>query len=1099
MNAALMWKEYRQLRGVWIVVTLLAMLVLEGLLATVGSTTSWLDHLNTSRIVLISIVVCGIAAHGIVAGAMLIARDKEDGTEAFLDSLTCQRSGVWWNKLVIGLIMVILQGLVMVALPVGHRAFSLEECALLPLLGVSTLAWGVLGGALCRHVLSATLLATLLMGVSWLLAFPLSISPQFFVSTEAVFSFGALVAAQAIYCRPDQMRLPESTRHPTLHFLARNLAIVLGLSAAIAFLIIAYELSATYHIERQLLLAAELGVSVAILLMLRNRLAGWQLILLAAGLTAFVFMTGFLLLFHSFARIPEVFFAAELIACTGAALLSRVPPNKEFVTPRWRLAGPAFVGSLRSTLWLVSRQGRWVFLGAALLALVAGTAARLAPMFIWPIGSMIVGILCGLGVFCPDQKEGRIFWAGQRFPAARIWFTKVITWAALLTAALILSGMGNVWWSLRENSVDFSPLGWLDRWQGINSQNSSIAQMSALNNELFLLMWPIYGFSIALLVGQLASRAVIATTVAVVTVPAVLALWLPSFLIGGLSIWQVMVIPGLLLPTSVAIQHAWIAGRLFSLKSITVISGCLTAGACWLAGSLWHRANEVPDVGEPFDLKAFLNELPPPSETGPELQSAIRDFFRDTAHIEKEFAPHRPTDGVSIGSDDGSRSDSSIWIQIDTFNRNRWLKRSKTLAPKLDKLFQSASFAKIQRLAASPLGLIQDVRKDRSPNYVALNSAVDRLASLMDWRIGQLLESRDYSGALQLLETGLGVARQLENFAPVDSYVNGVNLETVLLGSGLDQWLQAARSDRVQLLAAQELVRHQESVRPDPAGAIKTQSIINRSIEPFASVSRSPLDQTYRRLAVQIPWEKERQRRVVHASIYGALTALRKPRRERIGSNLSQMDHLWETIAEQSELPPTFGIGSELPARDWAAFVLQSCPNYGYLYFNLVDRAVITEERAFKAARLAVALRLYQLDNHKPPVNLEELVPKYLPEIPVDPKGGPVGVDWEETDEIAGPCLVALLIGQSSVSWPFPWPQTMGLANISGRAPLLETSKAGMPLDGAGAGELIEAAPLTSGGEGMGAITPAPLFPRPVVRFGDFTFGRRIEMNEPQF
>jgi hypothetical protein len=1092
MNAALMWKEYRQLRGVWIVITLLAILVLEGLLATAGFTTSWLDHINTSRTVLISIVVSSIVAHGVVAGAMLIARDKEDGTEGFLESLTCRRSGVWWNKLTTGAAMVILQGLAMVALLVGHGASTLEESALLPVLGVAMMAWGMLGGVLCGHILSATLLASLLMAGSWLLALPLSISPVFFVSAEGVFSFAALVAARAIYCQSDQWRLQPETRQARLRFLGRNLAIILGLLTAIGILFLAFKLSFVFHLGAFLLLAFELYVSVAILLMLRSRIAGWLLILLAAGLSTLFFVTAFRL-FHPIAKSPELFLALEIIACSGAALLSRMPPQKNLDAPKWTLAWPAFVGSWKSTFWLVSRQGKWVFLGAAFLALVSGAAARLAPPLIWPAGSMSVGILCGLGVFCPDQKEGRVFWASQRLPAGRIWFTKVVTWAVLLVAALILSGMADSWWSLKENSIDFRPLGWLERWEGFASQSSGFTRERALDLKLFVLMWPIYGFSIALLLGQLTSRTVIAATVAVVTVPAVLALWTPSFLIGGLSVWQVMMIPGLLLLTSATMQHAWIAGRLLSLKSMSLMAGLLMASACWLAGSLWHRATEVPDVGQPFDRQAFLAELQPFQDT-----SAVQlaDVLKRLPSLEisikgqQSSAPGERPPGMPGAA---SSEQSTLFLEGTRFDRTIWADWRRTISARLTSLFASAWYADLKRAAAAPLGLVDDVRNHHFASLGLYGTRPgDKLGNLMDWRIAQLIESRDFAGALQVMETGLKVARQLENFSSFESYASGFDLEAALLGSSLDQLLQAARTDRALLQSAQELVRSHSAARPNPAGALKTQILMNDSLDAFESASKSPLDTTYRRLAIQVPWEKERQQRIKRAAAFGALSALSKPGREPERWEVRQSGPFIEA-AQSAALPPKLGVGMEVSPEEWGAFLLQSWPvdsNYG----RMVSLA-LAGERAVIVARIAVALRLYQFDRHRAPASLEELVPEYLPALPHDPQGTAIGVEWVETDEIAFPCLVSGLVGLGSPPGQCPWQLAISLENVSARLSLVNTSPdENQPLAGTTPLAGMAATPSGAGQhQGPGYASPVPIIPRPILHVGSYMFGHLRE------
>ena len=173
------------------------------------------------------------------------------------------------------------------------------------------------------------------------------------------------------------------------------------------------------------------------------------------------------------------------------------------------------------------------------------------------------------------------------------------------------------------------------------------------------------------------------------------------------------------------------------------------------------------------------------------------------------------------------------------------------------------------------------------------------------------------------------------------------------------------------------------------------------------------------------------------------LTALQQPRTVRAPwLSYKSPEDVWERVALQAELPPTYGVGSNLSAEAWAKFVLQSWPELQAGYYLIVELG-LTQECALKAARLAIALRLYQFDYHKPPNQVEDLVPKYLPAIPRNPLGGATAVDWVETEEIARPCLLAILLSQASIPGQTPWELATVVANISRRLPSLAGPQAG--------------------------------------------------------
>ena len=245
-----------------------------------------------------------------------------------------------------GLVMVLLQGLALLAILIGHGVSTLEESALLPLLGLAALVWGALGGALCQHVLSATLLATLLMAISWIFTVPFGGIPDLLTGAEGLFTIGAFLIAQNTYCRSDRLRLPERQRHATLRFLGRYLSIAVAGFVAINLL---------FH--KQLLVAAEVGAAIAIVFALRRRAAGWQLILVTAGLAALVFYTVSQMLLFSIADIPQLFLAVELAACVVRR--SPEPPVSETgERPPWLHIGLAEFRAFLEVDFLVSFSAR---------------------------------------------------------------------------------------------------------------------------------------------------------------------------------------------------------------------------------------------------------------------------------------------------------------------------------------------------------------------------------------------------------------------------------------------------------------------------------------------------------------------------------------------------------------------------------------------------------------------------------------------------------------------------------------------------------------------------------------------------------------------
>jgi hypothetical protein len=95
-----------------------------------------------------------------------------------------------------------------------------------------------------------------------------------------------------------------------------------------------------------------------------------------------------------------------------------------------------------------------------------------------------------------------------------------------------------------------------------------------------------------------------------------------------------------------------------------------------------------------------------------------------------------------------------------------------------------------------------------------------------------------------------------------------------------------------------------------------------------------------------VPWERARQARILNVALEG---------------DHNPLELLWKRLAGPHS--STLETHREFPATPW-------------------------QQGAGRAMRLKLALRWFQADNGRAAENLEELVPKYLPSIPLDPYDG---------------------------------------------------------------------------------------------------------------
>ena len=703
-------------------------------------------------------------------------------------------------------------------------------------------------------------------------------------------------------------------------------------------------------------------------------------------------------------------------------------------------------------LWLILRQGR---LHLAVIGVGTILLAFSANVVFWPIGALVLGLLCGLPTFMDDQKDGVRFLGAQRFPPGIIWGMKIGFWGVVLLAMITVAWFTNVLALLSHDSDSGMFQSWkhtllFQRWIGTE-------RMRLINPLIFLGIWPLYGFCFAQYFAQVMPRPVVGGILAFLVAPLV-GVWIPSQLFGGLSLWQVLVVPVLLLLLTRINQRSWLMGRLLVGKPLVVLLGGAVLVVVGLAGSLWYRVLEIPNVGEPFDVQAFEATIPSPeqNEAGRLIRRASELMWDQRGKVTAELSPptvlNRPGGRRGGGAAGGggvppggappggkpmpaAPPGGKSYVQPPYENPNvlteivdkGWPQQDQEMARWLDRVFEGAWAQIAEKVARMPLGMIADPRRvDRvaleDPGRVGrlalakVYSDCDVLAKLFTVRALQLLAHGDAGAALKHLETALGLTRQMKNYT-ISKYLPSVSEaeRNVLLGYRL--WLHNVPRDKALLRDALAMLQRHEAANPDLDNAIKSNYLFLLHDEPVFRGDawiRPLFDISY-----QVPWEKERLRRLARAFVAGQLRASQQPfwdnpnQRQQKDKNYNR--DFYEALF--LDLPPKNGPGSHLSVAAWAAFLHEFNLNWPITAFWIPLESAPINISIFHAAELATALALYQVD-HGTPETGAVVVPEYLAALPDDPVSGkPPGYRISKGEKLKfGQQEITLVPGQGIVS-----------------------------------------------------------------------------------
>lgn len=650
------------------------------------------------------------------------------------------------------------------------------------------------------------------------------------------------------------------------------------------------------------------------------------------------------------------------IAAGLAGLVALVRSARAFAqADRLRRAGIAAGGltmltptSWLALMWLEVRRSRRFVLVLGAIAIAAGVAMLFEPLVGWPLATLLVGALCGARAFAGAEQATAPMVAQHCLPPGR--------WAATVLSHFALAGIAYLLVLVPRLLIEVPML------LGLTTRGDPLPELLArlfgplfiptrlTRPETFLFTWLIYGFSAGVLCGLLFRRPFFAYVAAPLVGIAAVAIWLPSFVGGGLWWWQVMGMPLGMLVASRLLVRGWADGH--GKGRLMALGVGLTLALLSTAAGLWYRVVEVPHHPNDPTMETFQAALPDPATDEP--VKAIRAALEEMERRE-DFLAERPTRPL-FPDQPSTGSETLFRFQLHTIVDRGWPPDGTELAGWVERVFDAAWPAALARAADGPLPVLINPRTQPTPFFDPVLGRAQSAAILLAIH-GLAGQARgDDAVVPKDLHTALFLVRALKNRGTTTAWVSGVHLERQLLRA-VDHWLRRSRGAPGPLRdVLGELVRHDAECPADVTEAwradwVEAQNIL-RHPELFVAInfpsdSRNPprLRNELIGRAWQVPWEQARQQRLLHVLVEVGLGR--------------------RSLTEQYQPPWIEFPGLPLSAQGVRA--------------QRDDRFSLTQRRA---RFLTVALRLYAAEKGKPAPTLQALVPDYLNAVPTDPFDG---------------------------------------------------------------------------------------------------------------
>jgi hypothetical protein len=912
MILTLAWKEYREHRAIWLTMVVMTGLMGLGLVELVAATDT-----DGTRAAVQALTVLGMAAaYGVVCGAMMFAGEREAGTLVFLDIFLGRRGLLWFWKVLLGAVLAVTEAL---AVALSLHLLKQAPAPWLPMLVGSENRAGF-GPGFAVNVSSGLEPATRY----WFLVLPA-------VTLEA-YCWGLLGstltrrvlsgAGVAVLMTAPVWLITILSPAPV------SLALRLMAAAIALFFSLAFFLGqsrdvplgpAPRHIDQD---------------PRKRRLEEWD-----GG-----------------SRLDLERRALEL----DRGWRPDDPPPPVRATPGRRRREPVAQArsSTQALFWLTLRQAWIQLIVLAGVCLVIGLFVPAFGQVLWPVATLLLGVLCGTAAFSQEQNDlSYQFLAAQHLPLKKVWRMKIGFWlaAAVLLALVMLGGGGlavfarNVFGRQRQiflKAPGFDPPEPEPPMAGFEFGTMG----DLLGPLLFFPMWLAYGFVMGQVFVLFCRKTMLALLLATLTAAAAIALWLPSLLCGGtggLVICGIWVPSLLLLAATRFLIRPWAGGRIKDKKPMAAIAGFSLAGLAWALVSFGYRAWEIPDVGEPMDRDAYRTSVPLGRNRNPGGQKILE----------------------AIGE-----------LELRENKEGPWL-------------------ARMDEAARLPIGMIENPLAGSRELLVRHLEACGKIAGKLRGLAAAAQKDGKPGLALDRLSQILYLSRTLRNKASMTSYLAGVATEAVAL-DGLDLWL-IHKEPAADLLrrALDEMNRHAAGT-PAPLDCLRTEcyragEVVDHPVAwGFFNGRPTGRGQVPERwvaswiaFSLDVPWELERRDRLWRAVWAGLFRTLEAP-----PGPLPQSSEATGAAGETTRTilrgwsPGEDGLSAARLARlldsSWLADERLFAP-------VLQLRAAATRARwRVDACRLRLALALYRKQETKTATRLEDLIPKYLPELPRDPYTG---------------------------------------------------------------------------------------------------------------
>ena len=690
---------------------------------------------------------------------------------------------------------------------------------------------------------------------------------------------------------------------------------------------------------------------------------------------------------------PELTFLAFLFSLPMPMVLSSwlytSLDRRRGIASRYRLL-PRFGFSpggfgLKQILWLSFRQGWALQLFLGVMALVGSILLLIEPLVVWPLVTLFLGLFAGVGVVGDEQFYGSFrLLAEQRLPLNRFWLTKVasrlLVAVGLAALMLIVALIGRE--LVREIGGHNLNATWRDeRW---------VAILRRIGPTNFLIASLFYGFAFGHLIGLFARKTFVAFAVGLAVSHAVLSLWVPSLISGGVPAWQVLALPITMLVAARLSIWKWATDRLYSRQSLLLCGAFAAAALGFLGLSLANRVWETPNVAAPFDVAAFESAYPLRVENDVRSKLIQTDeLFRAQRSKYSQLFDNRNPQFAGVWSPAIRRDMLSVAISTG------WPKNE----PELDRAVRTACeggwLPVVQEVAALPPAVVDDPR-DLAISTLAI---ADRLGTMTPWLAARALQMQaagDHEAALNLISVLLSLARHVETRSAFRSYIAGWRIESTALQS-LKNWSRDPNVPPALLQRSLQLLREHEARTPPFEDNIKAEYLLQRDLlaermSPYRSQNESGHRDWHDFLRVPTnvaPWEKTRRERLFNAcfSLMLQSASVDYPTLFNRAQVTQTDDAVRRRIARTYQLLPVTKDDSAEALKQALAPLIENDDLIGAVpYLHRTAEALRFRRLCqIRGTEIRLALLAYQHGHGKPAENLEQLTPDLLAAVPIDP------------------------------------------------------------------------------------------------------------------